>query len=206
VPPARNRVTPTGEIVAIPLRGLFLGNRGCLHEGQAIVRRWNSRLWITCALSYKDWRLPQWAPRRFTVLFFHDEPVALAAGHRPCALCRRADYNRFRDAWVAARRVPPPKAHEMDRVLHADRLDRGRQRTHERTWSDLPDGAFVAHDGSPALVAGDNLVPWSHAGYGKPRPRPSTGAATVLTPAITVEVLAAGYRPVIHPQAAGSTS
>jgi hypothetical protein len=99
--PHRNRVTPMGDIVAIELRGAWLGNRGILHEGTDVVRFHRSDLWITCRLQYRDWRLPQWAPGHFTVLFFHDEAVALAAGHRPCALCRRDAYDAYRQAWVA---------------------------------------------------------------------------------------------------------
>ena len=97
--PHQNRVTPMGEIVAIPLRGGWLGNRGILHDDTGrVVRNHASNLWITCALSFKDWRLPQWQPHHFTVLFFHDEAVSLAAGHRPCALCRREAYDAYRNA------------------------------------------------------------------------------------------------------------
>src|ERR1035441_2168927 len=65
----RNRVTPLGDIVAIELRGAWTGNRGNLHQGTDVVRFHRSQLWITCALAYKGWKLPQWAPGRFTVLF-----------------------------------------------------------------------------------------------------------------------------------------
>lgn len=128
------------------------------------------------------------------MLFFDDEAVALAAGHRPCALCRRSDYVAFLDAWAAAFGTRPT-AVELDRVLHADRLDGGVQRRHRRPWRDLPDAAFVDLDGMPAVVRGDRLVPWSAgAGYGAPRRRPLAGDADVLTPACTIEVLGAGYR------------
>src|SRR5689334_17601276 len=103
--PARNRVTPTGEIVAIPLRGAWTGNRGILHggaEGREIVRSHASDLWITCALQFKDWWHEQWRPHHFTWLYFQDEAVSFAAGHRPCALCRRPAYDAFRAAWASA--------------------------------------------------------------------------------------------------------
>lgn len=174
-----------------------MGNRGCLHEGREIVRPWRSRAWITCRLEYKGWRMPQWAPGRYTVLFFPDEAVALAAGHRPCALCRRGDFDRYVDAWAEATGGPRPRAPELDGVLHDDRLDGRTQRTTTVPWAELPDGAFVSHDGAPALVWGEEVWPWSvAAGYAlTPLARPDRGTATVLTPAGTLRVLAAGYRP-----------
>jgi hypothetical protein len=198
----RNRVSPTGDIVASPQRGLFLGNRGSIHRGHDIVRPWQVRRWITCALRYKDWRAPMWEPGRWTPLFFWDEAVALAAGHRPCALCRHHDFVRWSDAWEVAHgeraRVDP-----MDRALHAERVDGRAKRTHTRPWAGLPVGAFAVVDGAPALVLSDRIVPWSPTAvaYGRPRARPARGTATVLTPPSSLAVLAAGYRPVVHPSA-----
>ena len=97
--PARNRVTPLGDIEAFPLRGAWTGNRGILHSGHEIVRFHASDLWITCALRFKDWWHEQWQPHHFTWLYFHDEAVSFAAGHRPCALCRRDAYDAYREAW-----------------------------------------------------------------------------------------------------------
>lgn len=193
----RNRVTPLGEIVAIDLRGAWLGNRGQLHRGTEIVRSHRSQLWIVCVLRHKDWRLPQWAEGHFTVLFFHDEAVALAAGHRPCALCRRPAYEAYRDAWVAGLGGPRPSAKDMDRRLHGERLVRGtsRRRFHETGWDGVPDGAFVLVDGEPALVRADALVPWTPTGYAAPRRRPTRGTATLVTPPATAAALAAGYTP-----------
>ena len=124
--PHQNRVTPYGDIVASPLRCEWMGNRGCLHVGTDIVRPWNGKRWITCALEYRGWVAPQWQKGRWTALFFHDEAVALAAGHRPCALCRRAAYLRYRDAIGAV------GADEIDRRLHRDRLDGRQKRVHAR--------------------------------------------------------------------------
>jgi hypothetical protein len=202
--PARNRVTPRGEIVAIGQRGTFMGNRGSIHRAPGeIARPWQVRRWITCVLEHKGWVAPKWVPGRWTPLFFWDEAVALAAGHRPCALCRRRDYDRWRDAWEAAsgERLG---ADDMDLVLHADRVgDDRRQRHHTRPWRDLPDGTYVEldgdGDGGPALVVGDRLVPWSPEGHGPPQARPARGDATVLTPRATVAVLAHGYVPELHP-------
>ena len=210
--PERNRVTPTGEVVAIPQRGMFLGNRGSIHRGHDIVRPWQVRRWITCALSYRGWRAPMWETGRWTPLFFWDEAVALAAGHRPCALCRHADHLRWLDAWEAAT-GGRPRVDPIDRRLHDERVEvgpgrRGAKRVHDLGWADLPDGTFVVADGErdgdvPALVLGDRLVPWTPTGsaYGPPRGRPRRGRARVLTPPSTVAVLAHGYAPVLHPSA-----
>jgi hypothetical protein len=195
--PEQNRVTPMGEIVAIPLRGAWTGNRGILHrEGHQIVRSHASDLWITCALEFRGrWR-EQWLPHRWTHLYFHDEAVSFAAGHRPCAECRREAYRAYQRAWAAeAGPGPVPGARQMNAVLHAERIIGGthRRRLHELNWPSLPDGTFVLDDGGPALVLGDAIVPWTQDGYGAHRNRPKTGTATVITPPSTVAVLRAGY-------------
>ena len=121
--PRQNRVTPTGEIVAIPLRGGWMGNRGILHDDAGrVVRHHASSLWITCALSFKGWRAAQWQPHHYTVLFFHDEAVSLSAGHRPCALCRREAYDAYQNALAEHDRAKPLSAKEIDARLHAERL------------------------------------------------------------------------------------
>jgi hypothetical protein len=193
--PERNRVTPAGEIVATPLRGAWTGNRGVLHEGREIVRFHAGNLWITCALEFRGRRRELWVPNRWTPLFFHDEAVAFASGHRPCGECRHAEYQAYKGAWVAAQGIAPPSAGEMNRRLHAERIFPGthRRRFHEIPWTELPDGAFVLDDGTPRLVLGRELVAWSPAGYGKRLPRPRRGTAIAITPPATLAVLRAGY-------------
>ncbi len=198
--PERNRVTPFGEIVAISQRGLFMGNRGSIHRGRSIVRLWQVRRWITCRLEYKGWVAPKWVPGRWTPLFFYDEAVALAAGHRPCALCRREDYNRWLDAWSSAF-GERPRVDPMDRRLHDERVEGRLQRRHRMPWRELPFGTFAVVDEMPVLVLSDRLAPWSADGYGAPFERPSLGEAVMLTPRPTVEVLRNGYEPVVHPSA-----
>jgi hypothetical protein len=199
--PAPNRVTPTGEIVAIAQRGLFLGNRGCIHDAPGhLARRWQVRRWITCALRYKDWRAPMWEPRRWTALFFWDEAVALAAGHRPCALCRRADYDRLVAVW---RELHPDDAgaDAIDARLHAERLE-GRARRLHAPAPRLPDGAFVLRDGEPWLVRGGELLRWTVGGYAQRAPR--RGDEELLTPPSLVELLRRGWDglvPLLHPSA-----
>ncbi|KIF66918.1 hypothetical protein HY68_34320 [Streptomyces sp. AcH 505] len=194
--PERNRVTPTGEIIATPLRGAWTGNRGILHEGHDIVRFHTGNLWITCALRFRNRRREQWAPRHWTSLYFHDEAVSFAAGHRPCAECRRESYRAYRDAWTEGLGVPPPTAGEMNRLLHNERIHRGthRRRYHDLAWRDVPEGAFVlTEDGVPALAVDRHLTEWTREGYGRHRERPSAGTAPVITPPTTLAVLRAGY-------------
>lgn len=191
--PKRNRVLPTGEIVATPLRGAWMGNRGVLHSDGELVRSQRGPLWLICVLERDGRRVPQWQDGHYTVLFFHDEAVALAAGHRPCAYCRREAYERFRRALAGD--GPVPSAKELDRRLHAERQVRGtsRRRLHRASWADLPAGAFVLRDGEPTLVLADTVVPWTTQGYQAPRARPATGTVDLLTPPSTVAALAAGY-------------
>jgi hypothetical protein len=193
--PHHNRVTPTGSIVAAPLRGAWTGNRGILHDGERVVRFHAHEHWLICALRFKDRWHEQWQPHHFTWLYFHDEAVALAAGHRPCAECRRGAYREFRTAWARGLDEDVPSAKTIDRQLHGERIVRGthRRRLHAVPWSRLPDGAFVQLDGGPALVLGSTVVAWSLAGYGASARRPRRGVATVITPPSSLAVLRAGY-------------
>lgn len=192
--PQRNRVTPTGEIEAFPLRGAWTGNRGVIHRGRDIVRFHASDLWITCALQFRGWWREQWLPNRWTHLYFHDEAVSFAAGHRPCAECRRPSYLSYRDAWADAV-GHRPSAQEMNRQLHGERIFRGthRRRFHQLPWAALPTGTFVLLDETPALIVDDHLAPWTRSGYQARKPLPKSGTATVITPPSTITVLKAGY-------------
>jgi hypothetical protein len=187
--PLQNRVTPLGDLIADPARGLVYGNRGCLHDASGRIRRHhNGRRWIACRLRFKGWhRSPLLQPGRFTELFFLDEATAFAAGHRPCALCRREDYNRFMAL------VGEPGADAVDLRLHGERFSRHRT-------ADLPDGAFVLHDDEPWLVHGDELLRWTPAGYTDRVARPA-GAATAITPPTLLAVLRSGWSgavPLLH--------
>jgi hypothetical protein len=197
----QNRVTPLGEIVAIPLRGAWTGNRGRIHAGKTIVRSHAGDLWITCALQFRGRWNQQWQVHHYTFLYFHDEAVSFAAGHRPCAECRRDSYNAYRAAWAAGLGVDPPSATEMNRQLHSERLVRGthRRRFHPMSWPELPDGTFVLLGGAPFLVLGGEIVEWHTVGYGAHRPRPSAGRVEVITPPSTVAALRAGYPVQIDP-------
>lgn len=202
---ARNRVTPLGDIVATPLRGAWTGNRGRIHSGGDIVRFHASDLWITCALEFRGWWGEQWLPKGFTWLFFHDEAVSFAAGHRPCALCRRGSYDAYRHGWADELKVDVPSAKEINAQLHGERIVRGthRRRLHPMPWTSLPDGVFVMVDDVPRLVHDGDLVTWTVDGYGSRVLRPRAGEAAVITPPSTVAVLRSGYAVQIDPSAEG---
>jgi hypothetical protein len=204
--PLRNRVTPLGELVAVPERGLVYGNRGCLHDADGRIRRSHAvRRWIACRLEFKGWhRSPLLQPGKFTELFFLDEATAFAAGHRPCALCRREDYVRFGELW-AELHPGEAGADAIDEALHAERLDEARnRRLHPAALDGLPDGAFVLDGGRPWLVRGRRLLAWTPGGYADPRPRPAGARVDVITPPSLVAVLGRGWAgvvPLLHPSA-----
>jgi hypothetical protein len=194
--PLQNRVTPLGEIVAVPDRGLVYGNRGSLHDPEGRIRRsYAVKRWIACRLEFKGRRRTTLLqPGKYTELFFLDEATAFAAGHRPCAECRRADYDRFRDL------VGAPGADAIDERLHEERIGGPRFRA---PFDELPDGTFVLEDREPWLVLGEALLQWTPGGYTHRRPRPP-GEALLVTPPTTIDVLRAGWDPVVpllHPSA-----
>ncbi len=197
--PLQNRVTPLGKFIADPARGLVYGNRGCLHDEVArIRRRYNGKRWITCRLRFRGWhRHPLMQPGRFTELFFLDEATAFAAGHRPCAQCRNEDYKRFAEIWrpLHAGQVG---ADAIDAQLHAERVDqmtRG-QPHHEAPLDDLPDGVFLLREGAPWLVLGEEMLRWTVAGYVERSPRPKGRPVVVVTPPLSsTSYEPAGNRP-----------
>jgi hypothetical protein len=206
--PRRNRVTPFGEIIATEARGLLFGNRGVLHdEGGTVIRNWQVRRWIACRLEFKGRRRPLLRPGRFTELFMLDESTALAAGHRPCAECRREDFNRFSRSWADTHAGGLPRADDMDRVLHAERLSPGgEKRRHPALLWDLPDGAMIAEGERAWLVLGGGLRAWTPFGYTETRVLPPTTTVQSLTPPSIIRVLRAGYSPGIHPTASETSA
>jgi hypothetical protein len=202
--PLQNRVDPFGELFADSARGTFMGNRGGRFHTQArtlTARRWASRQWICCVLAFKGRQRDVWG-RFYTELFFLDEPTALAAGHRPCFECRRRDAEVFAETWrKARRRRQRPRAADMDRVLHRERLQGRAKRRQRRSVDGLPDGAFIVLNGAAFAVRGDTLLRWTPDGYRERIPRPRGSMVDVLTPPAILKVLALGYQPRWHPSA-----
>ncbi|HLI95091.1 MAG TPA: hypothetical protein VKT72_03270 [Candidatus Baltobacteraceae bacterium] len=197
--PLQNRVTPAGDIVALPGRGLLMGNRGVLHDDRRhIVRISQVKRWIACRLVWRGIRRTLMKPRSYTELFFLDEATAFAAGHRPCAECRHADYKRFRVLWESLFGTVE-SVDEIDAKLHAERLDGKRKRTLRAGVETLPDGAYVRVDGSACIVWRGKLATWSDGGYCDFRAIPENMKAEVLTPPSIVAVFRAGYGPGVHP-------
>lgn len=204
--PLQNRVTPTGDIVASEHRGIFTGNRGIIHDPATrtlLNKRWSSPAWLTCVCEFRGRRREVMSQQSWTELFFLDEATAFAAGHRPCFYCRRDDAKRFRAAWEEGNGTSDLSAKEMDAVLHAERLDRGKKRLHPLPMplAALPHGAMVRANGESYLVAGSRTLRWSFAGYERVD---VVAPAMLLTPPSTVRAFQAGYRPVLHPSAAAA--
>ena len=193
-----NRIDPLGQFTTLPQRGGFMGNRGRLHDLNGQIRRsWQTKAWITCTLRDKPGRASPGVtpPNSYTRLFFLDESVACAAGHRPCAECRRAQYRLFRQAWHCAH-GPTGSVKEIDAALHTAR----RQGPYQAPAATLPDGVFILHADQPARLSGDSLYPYAHGTY-SPKLRRPMGTVTVLTPSPLVATFRAGFLPVLTPKA-----
>ena len=211
--PRQNRVTPFGEIVAVPQRGTVMGNRGRLHDEAGRIRRpWQVKRWLLCRLEFHGRHRVVMAPNRYTELFFLDEATGLASGHRPCSECRRKSFEGFAQSWGAGDHAAPgaarPKAAAIDDRLHEERVSPGNsQRTFAANLDGLPDGVFVTRgDGLPYLLRDGHLLAWSPGGYTGRLPRPHGEVVEVLTPRSTVSAIRAGYLPEVHPSAEGAGS
>jgi len=206
LPPRQNRVDPWGELHSVAARGSLMGNRGILHEGQRIVRRWANKAWVSCVLEETFQKRTPFSPNTYSELFFLDEATAFAAGHRPCRTCQRARHEAFNTAWSAANaaggsatRLPIAS---IDQALHAERAKPDRtKRNYVATLADLPPGTFFEHEGQARLVSG--IVPpvWSFNGYTAGGPVALESMVLVLTPASIVRLFRSGFRPSVHPSA-----
>ena len=192
----------------------FTGNRGCLvDDSRTIARHHNGALWIVCVTDFRGWRHPLDQPHRWTPLFFLDDAVALAAGHRPCATCRRDAYRSYRDALTSALGLDQQvRAFEINALLNTERLRRGRgldRGSDRRLWTaelnDLPDGSVVfSETGEARLVLGKHTFAFSFDGWVQPRPRVHGVTVEVITPPTSVAALRHGFEPVLHPSASAS--
>jgi hypothetical protein len=201
--PLQNRVTPTGDIIATPHRGMFTGNRGIIHDPatKTLTRRWASQAWLTCVCEFRGRRREVMGGRSWTELFFLDEATALAAGHRPCFFCRRDDANRFRAAWEEGNGLTHVPARDIDAVLHCERLAGGKKRLHALPMpiEMLPDGAMVQEGAESFLIVRGQALAWSPASYRKAQN--ALQDPMLLTPPSTLRALSAGYQPVLHKSA-----
>lgn len=199
--PLQSRVDPFGNLFASPARGTLMGNRGGrIHNAKRELgsRHWSSKQWICCVLEFNNRHRKVWGDS-YTELFFLDEVTALAAGHRPCFECRRADADNF--ATLFSGKPKRATAPAMDVVLHAERLDGKAKRSHRRNIDDLPDGAMIAHDGEAFALRGKRLLHWTPNGYDAPKARPRGVEVEVLTPPSILRVLVKGYDPLWHSSA-----
>jgi hypothetical protein len=205
--PLQNRVTPQGDIIATPHRGLFTGNRGIIHDPATktlLSKRWSSKGWITCVCEFRGRRRKVMGGRNWTELFFLDEATAFAAGHRPCFFCRRHDALRFRAAWEEGNEVTDVLARDVDAVLHRERLDGRTKRLHELPMplDKLPDGAMVQQGADSYLVVHGRALLWTVAGYREAYH--AIDGAMLLTPPSALRALDSGYRPVLHESASSA--
>ena len=197
--PLANRCAPDGSLHAVAARGLLMGNRGGrLHRADSTLgaARWRSRAWIACVTRFGDRRRSVWGDG-YSEIFFLDEATALAAGHRPCFECRRADAVAFAAAWGRAAGTAPPRAPEMDRRLHDER----RAPPEPMAPADLPAGSIFAVGERFFLRTARGARAWGFDGYGPEREVDGAAVAAAVTPACVRAALAAGYRPMLHPSA-----
>ena len=201
--PLQNRVNPDGEICFSSARGTLMGNRGCIHNSQKEIVATSKRdAWVTCQLEFKGRKRKLMDGTNYTELFFLDEATALAAGHRPCAECRRDRFKAFMASWAEIHGASKVLATEVDRQMKRERAPSYRQEV--ANLADLPDGVIVKQvsGGVNYLVSSSKLYPWSFEGYGKPLGfHEISGPFIVLTPVGTVKVLANGYKAEIHSSA-----
>ena len=195
----QNRVNPEGEICFASERGTLMGNRGCLHDDTQKIRYTSKRdAWVTCLLSFKERKRELMQPGQYTELFFLDEATALAAGHRPCAECRRERYKQFLAAWPS--QDSGVRAENIDRVLKSERAEDVRVPASKLVQ--LPNGAMakeMSGVGQYFLLFGEWAFPWSFGRYGPPVPKSSLGGTfRVLTPTSTIAAIENGYRPETH--------
>jgi len=199
----QNRVDPFGNIIKTEARGLWMGNRGILHNHeQEVLRPFKLKAWLTCKLQFNGRKREVMAPNRYTELFFMDEATAFAAGHRPCFECRREDYNHFKSLWLKGNPEygfdEKTSIQKIDAILHQERINRdGSKVTHEEKPNNLPDGTFILLNNQPYLLAHGLIYLWTPFGYAKPIPMPVVDKVDVLTPKSIVNTFRIGFKPQI---------
>lgn len=204
--PLQNRVTPDSQIIAVRSRGTLMGNRGgVMHRDDKTLgpKRWVTKQWIACRLSYKGrWREVM-GPDSYTELFFLDEASAFSAGHRPCYECRRRDAVEFSEIWGDVHaNGGRAKASDIDTVLHAERLTaEGRKATFQARIGDLPTGTMIKRPEGVYLILASRLLLWSPDGYMSAIPADPDQQVEVLTPPSIIAVFRDGYDADVHESA-----
>ena len=205
--PLQNRVDPWGKLVATHARGTLLGNRGILHNKQKqIVKTYQHQNWVTCKLQYKGRKRILMSPHKYTELFFLDEATAFAAGHRPCAECRRERYLEFKDYWVRANLGQQPedvKASVISKTMHTERIGKKEKLTFRAELKDLPAGTIFSNSGMAYLVFADSVCLWSFEGYHPADRIKLPDEVEVLTPRSIVKAFKLGFKPEIHESITG---
>jgi hypothetical protein len=214
--PLQNRVDPFGDLHAVAARGLFTGNRGVIHDPDTktlTTRRWTTKAWIACSCVYKDQhrdvmgRNSKNGTAGWTELFFLDEVTALAAGHRPCFLCRRDAAKAYAAHFSKTFEIPSPKVATIDAQLHAERLAAGGKMVEldRHGLKHLPDGAMIFDGHADYALRGGKALRWTFDGYDGAVEFDALGPdeMCIITPATTLAVLESGYRPVWHGSAEG---
>jgi hypothetical protein len=197
----QNRVDPNGNIIKTPARGAWMGNRGVIHNlDKEIIRPFKLKAWISCLLQFKGWHRPVMAPNRYTELFFMDEATAFAAGHRPCAECRRDDFKKFKTLWIKGNPEyqfnEKTRISEIDDIIHKERIDSNYSKiTYRENLHNLPNGAFVCYENEAYLVKDAKLYCWSPSGYKNVIDPPEAHQFEVLTPKSIVNTIQSGYLP-----------
>ena len=196
---------PTGELIAIPARGTLTGNRGIIHTREKkIVRQWQSKAWITCLLKFKNHHRAVMSPNTWTELFFLDEVTAFAAGHRPCAFCRRQDFNKFKDLWMAANPnlVTGHSIKLVDGFLHKERVSESKGKlTYNHNLKNLPDGVMFmlpAVTNQYFALRKNRVLKWTPRGYEAHPTISRETSVRVLTPPSVVNTFTRGYEPKFH--------
>ena len=206
--PLQNRVDPFGHIQAVQERGLLMGNRGGrIHDPATKTlqkRRYASRRWIICTCVYKDWHRDVMGPG-YTELFFLDEVTALAAGHRPCAFCRRDAFKQFCQL-IACTNSTEVSVEGIDRILHAQRI--APKPVVTDPCLKFPDGTMIAIGDAAYAKNGDDALTWSYSGYVRAVSWADVLAQRplLITPCATVAVLRQNYAPVWHSSANNARS
>ncbi len=201
----QNRVNPWGFIIRTNERGTFMGNHRNIHnDKKEILKDFQTKRWITCRLKYKDRKRKVMTPHLYTELFFFDEASAFAAGHRPCAKCRRERFNEFKELWIKTNLKSVNekiRIEKVDGIIHSERIKEGKKVTYKAKLKELPTGTFFSFNDEAYLISLGKIFLWSFAGYKPETSKIFPGEVDVLTPKSFVKIFEEGFTPVIYKSA-----